>query len=116
MRKILAIAIIMIFATSLVAHAGLFSNKKITDALNDGRIKIGMTQEELVSQIGYPPSGRDKKGGQFYRFAQSKVTANGKEDSWTYQVGATMEGVKSITFKMVDGKLVEWNEWLDTKK
>ena len=63
-----------------------------------------------------PPDGSAKQGGAFYRFAQNKVTAAGKEESWTYQIGATAEGVRSVTFKMIDGKVQEWNEWLDSKK
>jgi hypothetical protein len=99
-----------------VAHAGLFENKKIAQALQGDSIKVGMARGELVSAIGYPPEGKPKQDALFYRFAQSKVTAAGKEESWTYQIGATAEGVRSVTFKIVDGKVAEWNEWLDSKK
>lgn len=115
-RKIIALVVILTVALSTAAGAGLFDNKKVTDAMQNDKIKIGMTKEALVSEIGYPPDSSAKQGSQFFRFAQSKVTAAGKEDSWTYQTGATAEGVKSVTFKLVDGKVAEYNEWLDTKK
>ena len=114
--KIVAVILISVMMFSGAAHAGLFDNKKISQALESGSVKVGMTKEALVAEIGYPPDGGAKQGGAFYRFAQSKVTSAGKEDSWTYQIGATAEGVRSVTFKMVDGKVGEWSEWLDTKK
>ncbi len=115
-RRIFAIVLALSLVLSAAAHAGLFDNKKVTDAMQGGKIKIGMSKDVLVSEIGYPPDSKPAQGSLFFRFAQSKVTAAGKEDSWTYQTGATAEGVKSITFKLVDDKVAEWNEWLDTKK
>jgi len=115
-RKILSVAVICLFAGVSLANAGIFENKKISDALNGDKIKVGMTKDELVGEIGYPPEGKPKQDALFYRFVQSKVTAAGKEESWTYQIGATMEGVRSVTFKLVDGKVAEWNEWLDSGK
>lgn len=116
LKKSLVFTIVLIMLFSGFAHAGLFDNKKITQALESGKVKIGMTKEALVSEIGYPPEGKDKQSALFYRFAQSKMTAAGKEESWTYQLGATVEGIRSVTIKLVDGKVAEWNEWLDTKK
>jgi len=116
MKKILiaALCIIALFAAE-VAFGGLLANDKIISALNDGKVRIGMTKDELVGEIGYPPDGKAKQNALFYRFAQSKVTAAGKEESWTYQLEATAGGVRSVTFKIVDGKVAEWNEWLDAK-
>lgn len=111
---VLLLAFTVLFAG--VSEAGLFENKKIFEALQGSELKVGMTKESLVAVIGYPPDGKPKQGALFYRFAQSKVTAAGKEESWTYQIGATVEGVRSVTFKIVDGKVAEWSEWLDTKK
>jgi hypothetical protein len=115
-RKIFAVALAAAFLVSGTAHAGLFENKKIASALQGSDLKVGMSRNELVSLIGYPPEGKPSQGALFYRFAQSRVTAAGKEESWTYQIGASAEGVRSVTFKIVDGKVAEWNEWLDTKK
>lgn len=113
-----SIAIIAVFAVlfSGTAYAGLFENKKISEALQGEGLKVGMTKDALISAIGYPPEGRPKQDAIFYRFAQSKVTAAGREESWTYQIAPSAEGVRSVTFKMVDGKVIEWNEWLDSKK
>lgn len=113
-----SIAIIVALAVlfSGTAYAGLFENKKISDALQGDSLKVGMTKEALIAAIGYPPEGKPKQDAVFYRFAQSKVTAAGKEESWTYQIAPSAEGVRSVTFKMVDGKVTEWNEWLDSKK
>lgn len=114
--RILAIILAVIFLCAGSSGAGLFDNKKVTQALDNGSVKVGMSKDELVSQIGYPPNGDSRQGGSFSRFAQTKVTAAGKEESWTYQIGASAEGVRSVTIKMVDGKVQEWSEWLDTKK
>lgn len=113
-KKIFVLALVALVMGASCVHAGLFSNKKIDEALQSGKIKIGMTKQELINEIGYPPEGKPKQSSLFYRFAQSKVTAAGKEESWTYQMGATVEGVRSITFKIVDDKVQEYNEWLDT--
>lgn len=117
-RRIAVCAAALLLAASVAgeAGAGLFENKKVSGALNDGSVRVGMTKDELVATIGYPPEGKPKQDALFYRFAQSKVTAAGREESWTYQLGATAEGVRSVTFKLVDGKIAEWSEWLDTKK
>jgi len=112
----MAVAVVSFFAMTCVASAGLFENKKVSGALTNDTIKVGMTKDQLVGKIGYPPEGKPKQDALFYRFAQSKVTAAGKEESWTYQIGATAEGVRSVTFKIVDGKVAEWNEWLDSGK
>ena len=99
-----------------MAQAAPFENKKIAQALQGDVLKVGMTKEQLIEVIGYPPEGKSKQDAMFYRFAQSKVTAAGKEESWTYQIAPTLEGVRSVTFKIVDGKVAEWSEWLDTNK
>ena len=99
-----------------MAQAAPFENKKIAQALQGDVLKVGMTKEQLIEVIGYPPEGKPKQDALFYRFTQSKVTSVGKEELWTYQIAPTLEGVRSVTFKIVDGKVVEWNEWLDTKK
>ena len=115
-KRIFAIALAAAILVSGAAHAGLFENKKISAALQGNNLKVGMTKDQLVALIGYPPEGKPKQDGMFYRFALSRVTAAGKEESWTYQIGATAEGVRSVTFKIIDGKVAEWNEWLDTNK
>ncbi|MCM8761165.1 MAG: hypothetical protein NC938_05445 [Candidatus Omnitrophica bacterium] len=115
-KIVLVCALACVIMFSATAYAGLFENKKIAEALQGDGLKVGMTKDQLVSLIGYPPEGKPKQDALFYRFAQSKVTAAGKEESWTYQISATAEGVRSVTFKLVDGKVAEWNEWLDTKK
>ncbi|MBN2453673.1 MAG: hypothetical protein JXB40_05385 [Candidatus Omnitrophica bacterium] len=116
MKNSIVIALALTLILSGVTHAGLFENKKISEALQGPDLKVGMTKEALVAVIGYPPEGKPKQDGLFYRFAQSRVTAAGKEESWTYQIAPSAEGVRSVTFKLVDGKVAEWNEWLDTKK
>lgn len=116
MKKInmlLVCALVLSFAAPALA---LLENEKIINALESGSVKVGMTKDELVGAIGYPPEGKPKQDALFYRFAQSKVTAAGKVESWTYQIGATSEGVRSVTIKIVDGKVTEWNEWLDLQK
>ncbi len=115
MKKIFVIVLACAVLFSGAAYA-LFENKKIADALQGDTLKVGMTKDQLVAAIGYPPEGKPKQDSIFYRFAQSKVTAAGKEESWTYQIAPSPEGVRSVTFKMVDGKVTEWNEWLDSKK
>jgi hypothetical protein len=115
-KKIFSVILASVIFFSGVAYGGLFENKKVSGALQGNDLKIGMTKEALVSVIGYPPEGKTKQDAMFYRFAQSKVTAAGKEESWTYQIAPSAEGVRSVTFKMIDGKVTEWNEWLDTKK
>ena len=115
-KRIFAIALAAVILVSGTVHAGLFENKKISAALQGNDLKVGMMKDQLVGLIGYPPGGKAKQDAMFYRFAQSRVTAAGKEESWTYQIGATAEGVRSVTFKIVDGKVAEWNEWLDTKR
>ena len=115
-KRIIVIILALVVLFSATAHAGLFENKKIMQALQGDGLKVGMTKDSLVSAIGYPPDGAAKQGAMFYRFAQNKVTASGKEESWIYQIGATADGVRSVTFKIIDGKVAEWNEWLDTKK
>lgn len=116
MKKIAVVLLCAaLFSVSTGAFA-MFENKKIIDALESGRVKVGMSKEGLVGVIGYPPEGKPKQDGLFYRFAKTRVTAAGKEESWTYQIGATADGVRSVTFRMVDGKVAEWNEWLDTQK
>lgn len=112
----MCIAAVIVLAMASVASAGLFENKKVAGAFDANKVTVGMSKEALVSQVGYPPEGKAKQDALFYRFAQSKVTASGKEESWTYQLGATSEGVRSITVKLVDGKVTEWNEWLDDGK
>jgi len=112
-------AIVLLCAMLLGVSQGafaLFENKKIIDAVENGKVKVGMTKDELVGVIGYPPEGKPKQDGLFFRFAKTKVTAAGKEESWTYQVGATADGVRSFTFTLIDGKVTEWNEWLDPQK
>ncbi len=104
----------ILFASA--AYAGIFENKKISGALEGNALKVGMTKDELVAAIGYPPEGKPKQDSMFYRFAQSKVTAAGKEESWTYQIAPSPDGVRSVTFKMVDGRVTEWTEWRDSKK
>jgi hypothetical protein len=96
------------------ASTGLFKNTKISDVLAGNKVRVGMTKEDLVTQIGYPPDGTIGQGALFSGFVQSKATAAGKEESWTYQIGKTVEGMRSVTFKIVDGKVIAWNEWLDT--
>ena len=115
-KKMLAVIMVSVVFFSGVAYGGLFENKKIAEALQGSDLKVGMTKDQLIAVIGYPPEGRAKQDALFYRFAQSKTTASGKEESWTYQIAPSAEGVRSVTFKMVDGKVTEWNEWLDTKK
>ena len=115
-KKTACVVVAAVMAMSGVASAGLFENKKVSGAFADNKVTIGMTKDALVSLVGYPPEGKAKQDALFYRFAQSKVTAAGKEESWTYQLGATSEGVRSITVKLVDGKVTEWNEWLDSGK
>ena len=115
-KKVCAIVLAAVILISGTALAGLFENKKISQALQGDGLKVGMTKDGLVSLIGYPPEGRPKQDAIFYRFAQTKVTAAGKEESWTYQIAPSAEGVRSVTFKIVDGKVTEWSEWLDTKK
>lgn len=112
------IAFIMAFSVlfSGTAHAGIFENKKLSGALQGDILKVGMTKDQLIATIGYPPEGKPKQDAFFYRFAQSKVTAAGREESWTYQIEPLSEGVRSVTFNIVDGKVTEWNEWLDSKK
>lgn len=114
--KTIVSTVIVTILIATTAHCGLFENKKIISALQGDTLKVGMSKEALVGAIGYPPDGSAKQGGQFMRFVQSKVTAAGKEESWTYQIGASADGVRSVTFKIVDGKVAEWSEWLDTKK
>ena len=114
-RTAIVLACVMILSAASAAFA-LMENKKIIDALESGKVKVGMAKDELVGVIGYPPEGKAKQDNLFYRFAQTKVTSAGKEESWTYQLGATADGVRSVTFKMVDGKITEWNEWLDAGK
>ncbi|MFA6356968.1 MAG: hypothetical protein WCY23_07660 [Candidatus Omnitrophota bacterium] len=106
---------VMVLSASSGAFA-MFENKKIIDAVESGKVKVGMAKDELVGVIGYPPEGKPKQDGLFFRFAKTKVTSAGKEESWTYQVGATADGVRSITFTLIDGKVTEWNEWLDQQK
>jgi|GEM_PF-3133901 hypothetical protein len=115
-KNVIAVMILVAVVFAGVAHAGLFENKKISEALAGDSIKVGMTKDQLIAAIGYPPEGKPKQDSSFYRFVQNKVTAAGKEESWTYQIGATFEGVRSVTFKLVDGKIAEWSEWLDSKK
>lgn len=115
-KKIFGLVLAAVFVLSAVSYAGLFDNKKISDALQNGTIKVGMAKSELVSAIGYPPEGKPKQDALFNRFAQTKVSSAGKEETWTYQIGASAEGVQSVTIKLVDDKVAEWNEWLDTKK
>jgi outer membrane protein assembly factor BamE (lipoprotein component of BamABCDE complex) len=112
----LLILIVCFVLVSGMVQAAPFENKKIVQALQGDLLKVGMTKEQLIEVIGYPPEGKPKQDAMFYRFAQTKVTAAGKEESWTYQIAPTLEGVRSVTFKIVDGKVVEWSEWLDTKK
>jgi hypothetical protein len=112
-------AIVLLCAMILAVSAGafaMFENKKIIDAIENGKVKVGMTKDELVGAIGYPPEGKPKQDGLFFRFAKTKVTAAGKEESWTYQIGAMADGVRSVTFTLIDGKVTEWNEWLDSQK
>ena len=115
-RRIFAIVLALSLVLSAAAYAGLFDNKKVTDALQNGAIKIGMTKDALVAEIGYPPDGKPKQGNLFYRFSEARVSPAGREDSWTYQIGATPDGVKSLTIKLLDDKVAGWNEWLDMKK
>ncbi|MFH0771319.1 MAG: hypothetical protein V1933_01725 [Candidatus Omnitrophota bacterium] len=116
MKKI-NVLLVCVLALSFAASAlALFENENIINALENGKVKVGMAKDELVGAIGYPPEGKSKQDALFYRFTQSKVTSAGKEESWTYQIGATSEGVRSVTIKMVDGKVTEWNEWLDVQK
>jgi len=56
-------------------------NKKIIDALESGKVKIGMAKDELVGVIGYPPEGKPKQDALFFRFARTKVTSAGKEET-----------------------------------
>lgn len=116
MKKILITVLVAVVLVSSAAHAGIFENKKISAALQGNSLKVGMSKDALVALIGYPPEGKPAQGALFYRFAQSKVTAAGKEEAWTYQIGATAEGVRSVTFKIIDGKVAEWSEWLDTRR
>lgn len=116
MRKLAVVLVCVVFLSMASGVFALFENKKITEALETGKVKVGMTKDELVGAIGYPPEGKPKQDALFYRFAQTKVTSAGKEESWTYQVGATAGGVRSVTFKIIDGKVAEWNEWLDSQK
>lgn len=109
------LACVIMFSAASAAFA-LMENKKIIEALDGGMIKVGMAKNDLVAAIGYPPEGKPKQDALFYRFAQTKVTSAGKEETWTYQLGATADGVRSVTFKMIDGKVAEWNEWLDSGK
>lgn len=115
-RKIAAAACALSLVMSQCAWGALFENKKLSAALQDGAVRVGMDKQELVDAIGYPPSGKPNQDNFFYRFAQTKVTASGKEESWTYQIEPTPEGVRSVTFKLLDGKVQEWNEWLDSGK
>jgi hypothetical protein len=112
---ILVCVFVFCFMISSIAFA-LFENQKIIKVLESNQIKIGMTKQELVDVIGYPPEGKPKQDALFYRFVKAKVTAAGKEESWTYQIGATADGVRSLTFTMIDGKVTEWNEWLDVQQ
>ena len=114
-RTAVVLACIMMLSAASAAFA-LMENKKIIEALDGGKIKVGMAKDELVAEIGYPPEGKPKQDALFYRFARTKVTSAGKEETWTYQIGATADGVRSVTFKMIDGKVTEWNEWLDSGK
>jgi hypothetical protein len=113
-KRIVILSLIGIFVFSVSACAALFENQKIIKALQDGTISIGMSKSDLVGKIGYPPEGKGTQDALFYRFVQTKVTAAGKEESWTYQIGATPDGVRSVTFKLVGDKVQEWNEWLNT--
>lgn len=114
-RSAVVLACVMMLSAASAAFA-LMENKKIIEALDGGAIKVGMAKSDLIATIGYPPEGKPKQDALFYRFAQMKVTSAGKEETWTYQIGATADGVRSVTFKMIDGKVAEWNEWLDSGK
>jgi len=114
-RSAVVLVCVMMLSAASAAFA-LMENKKIIAALDGGMIKVGMEKNDLVAAIGYPPEGKPKQDALFYRFAQTKVTSAGKEETWTYQIGATADGVRSVTLKMIDGKVTEWNEWLDAGK
>jgi len=96
------------------SSAGFLNNTKISDALSGNKVRVGMTKKDLITQIGYPPDGAIGQGPLFSSFVQSRATASGREESWTYQIVKTVGGVKSVTFKIIDGKVAAWNEWLDT--
>ena len=114
-RLAFVLACVMVLSAASAAFA-LMENKKIIEALDGGKVKVGMAKADLVGVIGYPPEGKPKQDALFYRFVQTKVTSAGKEENWTYQLGATSDGVRSVTIKMIDGKVTEWNEWLDSGK
>ncbi|MBN2452988.1 MAG: hypothetical protein JXB40_01830 [Candidatus Omnitrophica bacterium] len=97
------------------ASTTLSGNTRISDALAGGKLKAGMTKGELINQIGYPPDGTIGQGALFHGFTRSKVTAAGKEESWTYRISSTAAGVKKVTFTIMDGKVSSWNEWVDKK-
>jgi hypothetical protein len=115
-KTVISAILVLTLFISAAAQASLFENKKIMNALENDKVRVGMTKQELISEIGYPPEGKPKQDALYYRFVQTKVTAAGKEESWTYQIGATPGGVRSVTFKILDGKIQEWNEWMDNAK
>lgn len=112
-RKILLTFLCLFF----VGCASMMSNQRFLDAMNGGRIYVGMTKQDLINTVGYPPEGTGAPNMFYDGAVQTKVTSEGTEELWKYEYGVAGmgAGVKCVTFKIVNNQVKEWYDWVDTR-
>lgn len=97
---------------SLSGCASFLVNTKMVNTLQSGKIYIGMTKQDLIVKLGYPPEGKSKPDMFFSSAVSRKTTGDGIEELWSYDVGVApdLTGVRIITFKIVNGVVKEYYE------
>ena len=72
MKKML-IVLIVIFS-AIISGCAFYTSTPITSAVNEGRLQIGMTSQEVRNVVGNP-----------YRVAKRLVSENDIREVWTYK-------------------------------
>ena len=104
-----AISVVILSSAFL---AGCATNQRLTQALQMGSLRVGMSKAELVSLVGYPPEGRTAPDIFFQSFVVSYTTSGGIEERWSYQLGSTpdLNYMRVLTITMENGIVTGWSE------
>lgn len=110
------VCVAILICLSLVGCA--MTNTQIVNSFQSGNIYVGMTKQDLINRIGYPPEGKSSPDMFYSRYVKTKVTGEGTEELWTYQYGISpdLSGIRSVTVTIVNSKVKEWYDWVDTSR